>query len=124
MRRHKFGAVATTVDGIRFDSKAEARRFQELKLLEKAGEIRNLTRQPSFMLMAPVYKEGTACENINQGVFERVSPLGEYRADFSYEDKRRGWRRVVEDVKGVRTPMFIWKKRHVERQYGIEIHEV
>lgn len=46
MRRHKFGAVATVVDGHTFPSKAEARRYQELRLLEKAGQITKLRLRP------------------------------------------------------------------------------
>jgi len=125
MRRncHKYGAVATVVEGIRFASKAEARRYAELKLLDKAGDIRNLKLQPRFVLMAPVIRGGL--KDINRGVFERVSPIGEYRADFSYEEQLGPvWRLIIEDVKGVRTQMYIWKKRHFERQYDIEISEI
>lgn len=124
-KQHKYRAKPTVVDGIRFASMKEARRFQELKLLEKAGEIRDLKLQPSFVLMAPVYKDGSALSDVNQGIFERVSPIGQYRADFSYEARFRSiWHPVVEDAKGFRTQLYIWKKRHVERQYGITIREV
>lgn len=115
MRRgHKFNAKRTEVDGIVFASQKEARRYQELKLLEKAGEIHNIVLQPSY-----------PCEVL--GVESR--PIGVYRADFSYCECRRGEKcertcEVVEDVKGFRTPLYRWKKRHVEQQYGIQIREV
>lgn len=114
----KYRAKRTEVDGITFASMKEARRYQELKLLEKAGEIRQLVLQPSYPLDA-------------FGVESR--PIGVYRADFSYQKQVRdrldngvgvrGWREVVEDVKGFRTPLYRWKKKHAEAQYGITILE-
>lgn len=112
-RRSKYRAVPTVIDGIRFDSKAEARRWQELKLLERAGEIHGLSRQPRFRLTVPLMRGGN-----DVGTHE----LGEYRADFWYLD-RQG-RLVVEDVKGVRTPLYRWKKKHFEAQYGLPITEI
>lgn len=108
-RRSKYGAVKTTVDGIVFHSQKEARRYGELKLLERAGEIRNLQLQPTFYLWAP-----------GGDVDDRI---GEYRADFSYTDIRHR-KLVIEDVKGFRTPLYKWKKKHVETQYGIQIREI
>lgn len=123
--RSKYGATKTAVDGIVFHSKREAARYQELKLLEKAGEIRGLRLQPSFALMVPVFKNTAAArENVNHGVVERISPVGEYRADFSYEEQVMGrWRKVVEDTKGFKTAMYALKKRMVERMYEITIRE-
>ena len=54
---NKYHAIKTTVDGITFDSRAEARRYRELKLLERAGVIENLVLQPKFELQ-PKYKIG------------------------------------------------------------------
>lgn len=75
-KRNKFRNVPTVVDGIRFASKAEARRYGELKLLEKAGKIADLELQPRFLLIAGVV----------------------YVGDFAY---REDGKRVVEDVKGI-----------------------
>lgn len=108
---HKYGAVATIMDGIRFASKAEAQRYAELKLLEKAGEIRCLRVQPAF----PLYVQTNV-------VADDPIKIGTYRGDFAYETSHGAV--VVEDVKGVRTPLYQWKKRHVESQYGITITEV
>lgn len=113
-RGHKYGAKPMTVDGIRFASQKEARRYGELKLLQRAGEIHGLELQPAYWLMA----EG-----------ETLKPIGTYRADFKYCQCRRGkkcdeTRVVVEDVKGFKTPLYRWKKKHVEAQYGITISEV
>jgi hypothetical protein len=112
--RSKYGAQPTMVDGIRFASKKEARRYGELRLLEKAGELHNLRVQPSFDLCVPVDDD--------------VQKVGTYRADFDYcvcdIDPCVFDAIVVEDVKGVRTPVYRLKKRMVEAMYGIEIREV
>ncbi len=109
MRRHKFNAKRTEVDGITFHSRKEARRYQELRLLEKAVEVRNLTTQPAFVLIT-VTPDG------------EVVPVGVWRGDFAYEEKHgREWRHVIEDVKGFQTALFKWKRKHVEKQYGITV---
>lgn len=109
-KRHKYHAVKTTVDGITFDSKAEARRYQELKMLEKAGQIVSLECQPIYALHV--------C-----GVH-----LGDYRADFRYIPRSThpdfAYKRVTEDVKGCDTPMSRWKRKHVKAQYGIDVQIV
>lgn len=117
--RHKYGAKPTVVDGIRFASQKEARRYGELKLLEKAGEIWNLNLQPRYELSTLNCSSSTDQERLK---------IGEYRADFLYlVGKKDDWLNstvVVEDVKGFKTPLYRWKKKHVEAQYGIEIREV
>lgn len=103
--RHKYGAVAVTVDGHRFPSKAEARRYGELRLLEQAGAIRDLELQPRFPLVV------------------NGARVAVYVADFRYAEV--GSRRViVEDVKGVRTPLYRLKKRLVKVLYGVDVQEV
>lgn len=106
---HKFNAQPTEVDGVRFASKKEAKRYRELKLLEKAGEISEIQLQPRFSLVVPV----------PTGEYEYI---GSYIADFTYEDK--AGQQVVEDVKGVRTPVYRLKKKMVEAIYGVEIREI
>jgi len=92
----------TTAGKVVFDSKGEFRRWHELLILERAGDIRNLTRQPSFAYP----KEG--------------KPDFVYRADFSY---RRDQEFITEDFKGFRTPLYKLKKKLIERAYDIEILE-
>lgn len=99
----KYKAVRTVVDGIAFASKKEARRYSELRLLERAGEIRSLQLQPSF----PIVINGVKVCN--------------YVADFGYVDHKGN--PVVEDVKGVRTPVYRLKKRLVKAVHGVDIHE-
>jgi hypothetical protein len=121
VRGHKYGAKPIVIDGIRFASQKEGRRYQDLKLLERAGEIWNLELQPRFPLSVPS-TTGTVlgAAKAIAGTFD--GRIGEYRADFAYCDKRHG--RIVEDVKGFKTPLYKWKKKHVEKQYGIRISEV
>lgn len=98
--RSKFGNRKTTVDGIEFASAKEARRYMELKLLQRAGEIRNLKVQPRFELM-PSFKHGSETHR-------KI----EYVADFSYTTKEG--EKVVEDVKSVITknhPVYRLKKK-------------
>ncbi len=107
--RSKYNATRTTIDGITFASKAEARRYCELKLLQQAQEIHSLALQPKFELRA----EGGAV-------------VGRYVADFWYEEygKRTGGV-IAEDVKGMETPLFKWKWKHAVAQYpGIEFRKI
>lgn len=116
-RVSKYLAKPTTVDGIRFHSMKEAARYRELKLLEKAGKIFGLQLQPRFRLCAWSVKPGQ----------EALEALGHYVADFRYCNVKHcvcAWGCTVEDVKGFKTPLYRWKKKHVEAQYGIQIREV
>lgn len=88
-KRNKFGNKPQTVKGVRFASKAEAKRDAELKLLERDGSVRNLQRQPRFPLLVNGVKVCT------------------YVGDWQYQERvPGGWRHVVEDKKGVQTPAF------------------
>lgn len=98
------------MDTINFDSMAEAKRFGELRLLEKAGQITELKLQPRYELRA------------NGG-----RKIGTYVADFRYLDTERGGGVVVEDVKGggengyVDTDLARWKRAHCQAEYGFEV---
>lgn len=121
-RVHKYRAKRTEVDGISFASKKEAARYVELKLLEKAGKIEQLELQPRF----PLYAQSTSgylVRAARTAVDPKLLKIGEYRADFKYRDGRTV-PYVVEDVKGFRTDLYKWKKKHVEAQYGITVREV
>lgn len=110
----KYGAKKTEVDGFVFDSKREAERYSELKIREKAGEILELELQPRF-----------ECRVNGKLVCT-------YIADFRYKErfhsKKDGegitFPSVVEDVKGVRTPVYRIKRKLVEALYDIEIKEI
>lgn len=117
-KRSKYGSVRTVVDGIKFHSRAEAWRYQELRLLEKSGEIRALELQPEFLLYVGLDLPIDATRD--------PLKLGVYRGDFRYERRLigAGWHQVVEDVKGMDTPLSKWKRRHVKAQYGITVEIV
>lgn len=105
MKYNKYNASKTVVDGIRFDSRAEARRYRELKLLQRAGEIKDLELQPSFLLVDGFKCRGKSYRDVR------------YIADFAYiEIKTR--LHVVEDVKGVETEVFRLKKKLFLKKYG------
>lgn len=114
-KRSKYGAVKTTVDGITFASKKEAERYQELKQLEKFGAIVGLELQPRFPLHVVTNGHGRDPKGFSVQV-------GTYVGDFRYVDGRSG--EVVEDVKGMKTPIYRLKKKMVEAQYGITVVEV
>ena len=117
-KRSKYGAKKTELDGFKFDSQREANRWAELRLLEKAGEISHLQRQPEFLLYGskgPVLIKSKRYPN-----GRRAKWIG----DFSYFCRKRN-KRICEDAKGVRTPAFILKRAVVEACYpGLEIVEI
>jgi len=101
----KYHAIRTEVDGYVFDSRAEARRYEDLKLLERIGEIGDLELQPQF----PIVVNG--------------KKIGKYIADFRYMDKVKK-EVVIEDVKGMKTPVYRLKKKLVEAIYSVVITEI
>ena len=101
----KYHAKKTVVDGIIFQSRKEAKRYQELKLMQRAGLISDLRRQVTFELIPK-----------QQG--ERAVS---YIADFVYSEDGQT---VVEDVKGVRTPVYRIKKKLMLWRHGVRIREV
>lgn len=109
--RNKYGARKVTIEGIVFDSAKEAKRWQQLRLMERAGEIRSLQRQVSYTLV-PMQPGGIRTERSVR-----------YVADFVYE--RKDGTPVIEDVKSpaTRTAEYI-VKRKLMKQLGWEITEV
>ena len=111
----KYHNIKTEIDGIKFDSKKEGSRYKELKMLERAGVIRDLCLQPSFLLLPGFKKNGYT--------FRKT----EYIADFKYFDIEKGkW--VVEDVKSEITrkdKVYRLKKKLFEYKYkDLEITEI
>lgn len=105
-KRSKYNARKTVVDGITFDSKKEARRYESLKLQEKVGVISHLKLQPKFRLLDGFKYNG-----------ETIRPVN-YFADFSYIDAEGN--EVVEDVKSkaTKTPVYSIKKKLFLNKYG------
>lgn len=108
----KYNNKKITVDGQIFDSKKEASRYEELRLLEKAGAIKDLRTQVKFKLIPAQRDEATG------KVIERECS---YKADFVYSE---GEKTVVEDVKGFRTKEYVIKRKLMLWRYGIRIREV
>ena len=107
----KYRNKPTFVDGIRFASKKEARRYQELKLLEKAGEISDLELQPRFEF--PINGEP-----LKYSSGRKVT----YFADFSYlELYSKTTQNTIEDTKGFVTPVFKLKAALMKAVHGITV---
>lgn len=125
---NKYGNKKVVIDGEVFDSKREAVRYQELKLLEKCGAIIGLRRQETYYLIPTqreastrVYTKGRKKGQPIEGkVIEK--PVT-YIADFAYLDAATG-NLVVEDVKGMRTKDYIIKRKLMLYIHGIKIQEV
>jgi hypothetical protein len=97
----KYGNKKTTLDGITFDSKKESRRYAELKLLLKAGEISGLELQKKLLIIPKTATERAAY----------------YVADFFY---MQGGRQIIEDTKSEITrknPVYILKRKLVKQLY-------
>ena len=103
----KYRNTKTVIDGIKFDSKLEAERYAQLKILERAGVIRNLELQPEYELIPSFRKNGKTWRKTT------------YKADFRYilvEDDIT----IIEDVKGstaVITDVFRLKQKLFEYKY-------
>ena len=110
----KYRNVKPVINGIKFDSAKEARRYNELLLLERAGEITGLQRQVKFCLIPS--------QRRSDGKLERQT---DYIADFVYFE---GKNRIVEDVKGYKKgnayALFVIKRKLMLQNYSIEIKEV
>lgn len=100
----KYHSKKITIDGIVFDSRKEANRYCELKLLERAGKIKDLSLQHKFELQPSFKKNGKTIRAIT------------YVADFVYFDLER-MANVVEDVKGFKTKEYQLKKKLFEYKY-------
>lgn len=100
---NKYSNKKTIVEGITFDSKREASRYCELKLLERAKEIKDLRLQVVFVLCAGI----------------------KYIADFTYWEVKNPEKLIVEDVKGVKTDVYKLKKKLLLYKYHtIDFREI
>ena len=107
-RTNKFGAISTTVNGIKFSSLGESRRYKALTTLALVGEISDLKLQQAFILAPSVLING------------RRRPAMKYIADFTYLEQGA---LIVEDFKGVRTPVYVLKRHLMMAIHGIQIRE-
>ena len=121
----KYKAKKASVDGIEFDSRKEANRYCELKLLQRAGKIQNLELQKAFELI-PAQRE--AYTIVKRGGIIKGKVIEKavfYRADFVYTENGET---VVEDVKGYKGggayAVFTIKRKLLLYKYGIKIKEI
>ena len=115
-KRPKYGNKKIEINGTKFDSVKESKRYQGLQVMEVMGEIYDLELQPKFELIKSVKFAGT----------DRAKPAIRYFADFAYTDTLTG-KRIVEDVKSKITresPVYRMKKHMMLAIHGIEINEV
>jgi len=128
----KYFSKRSKVNGIEFQSKKEGRRFQELRLLERAGVIDNLRTQVKFVLIPEQREESR--EVYTRGPQKGKHKLGRvierevaYVADFVYHDINTD-REVVEDVKGYTGSeaykLYVIKRKLLLWRYGIKIKEI
>lgn len=130
MIKRKYNNKKIIVDGIKFDSKKEALRYKELKMLEKAGIISNLQRQVKYTLIPAqyertdeIYTRGKDKGKPKKGrLIERECA---YYADFIY---MQDGNTIVEDVKGYRDGqaynLFVIKRKLMLYVHGIIIKEL
>lgn len=113
MARHKYGAKPVVKDGVRFDSTGEFRRWAELQLFERAGEISGLRRQVVFELAPSVKFTGA----------KRAQPALRMVIDFAY---LRDGVEILEDHKSPATitPVFVAKRHLLLHVHGrqLEVH--
>lgn len=102
----KYRNVPEIVDGLRFDSRREARRYQELRLLEAAGMITDLCADKRQLHYRCVVNSELICT---------------YTPDFRY---REGGTLIIEDCKGVRTQVYLLKAKLVHALFGVTIREI
>lgn len=107
-RGSKYHAKKTVVDGIQFDSAKEAKRYTKLRDMQEAGEIEGLCLQVPFEILPSFECEGVKYRGMK------------YIADFVYY---RDGVRVVEDVKGAKTPEYRMKKKLMAYMNHINIKE-
>lgn len=118
----KYGSKKVMYDGIVFDSKKEMRRYCELKLMERAGNIKNLELQKPFELIPAQREPDTIGKRGGLIKGKVIENSVKYVADFVYTDENG--RRIVEDTKGFRTKDYIIKRKMLLYFYGIRIKEV
>ena len=125
-KSNKYGARKAVIDGEMFDSRKEARRWQELRLMERKGLISNLQRQVKFELIPNQYEptgeyyvRGEKKGQPKQKLIERSCV---YVADFVYRDS--DGKQIVEDTKGIRTKEYIIKRKLMFFVHKIKIKEI
>ena len=121
---NKYHNSAVIVDGISFQSRKEARRWCELKIMDRAGMIHGLTRQKKFVLIPAQREPDTVGKRGGRKKGKLIERECAYYSDFAYYDKDGN--EVVEDVKSpaTRTKDYILKRKMMMYVHGIRIREI
>ena len=110
-KANKYNAKRVQIDGIWFDSKAEAKRYNELKLMEKARLINQLIVHPKYEI-PPLTDE-----------WDKIEHICNVELDFYYWDDKKKYY-VHQDVKGQDNPLSKLKRKLVEAFYGIKVEVI
>ncbi len=108
MKRSKYNAQPQVVDGVKFDSGREAKRWQELKLLERAGRISKLERQVTYILAPSVKILGE----------KRARPALRLKIDFRYVEDGQT---IADDAKGYSDTAFRIRQHLMKSVHGIDV---
>lgn len=117
----KYRSKKVIIDGITFDSKKEAHRYCELRLLQRAGKISSLELQKPFELIPAQREPSTMTKTGKEKLGRVIEQSVKYIADFVYIENGKT---VVEDTKGVKTKEYIIKRKLMLYVYGIRIKEI
>ena len=121
MRKSKYGSKKITRDGMTFDSLKEYRRYCELSLLERAGQITDLRRQMTYLLIPCQYEPDIIGKRGGVKRGKLLEREVSYVADFVYTQDGKT---IVEDTKGFKTKDYIIKRKLMLWVHGIRIKEV
>lgn len=122
-KNNKYNNLKSYRDGIAFDSKREAIRYTQLKLLLDAGEISDLERQVKFVLIPTQREPDIIGPRGGRKPGKLIEKECFYMADFVYIDNKTG-EKVIEDTKGMRTPDYLIKRKLMLKVHGIRIREI
>ena len=118
----KYGNRKVTYDGETFDSEHEYRRWRDLRILERAGEITDLQRQVKFVLIPEQRELDTIGPRGGVHKGKLLERERSYVADFTYRDDTGEL--IVEDAKGFKTETYLLKRALMLWVHGIRVQEV
>lgn len=119
--KNKYRNRKYELDGIVFDSRKEARRYEELKMLEESGKIQGLMMQVKYILIPSQREPDTIGKRGGVHKGKTIEKECSYIADFVYHENGET---VVEDTKGFKTKDYIIKRKLMLYVYGIKIKEI
>lgn len=128
-KQSKYFSRKVTVNGVEFSSQKEANRYCELRLLERAGKIKNLKIQVPFIIIPTQYENYiryTPKRKTPKKAKRVVEKMAKYIADFTYDTDDGEY--VVEDAKGykdsVAYELFVLKRKLMYLVHGIRVKEI